>query len=88
MYCFTFGFVYRNRFKGATLLLTFMAYTCYHMNRKPISVFKNVINRNCSNLVPPPGQDIDPSDDTWCDWAPFGKVSTQRPTKSKFLSVF
>ncbi|KAK3926511.1 Glucose-6-phosphate exchanger SLC37A2 [Frankliniella fusca] len=58
-------------FKGATLLLTFMAYTCYHMNRKPISVFKNVINRNCSNLVPPPGQDIDPTDDTWCDWAPF-----------------
>ncbi|KAE8742622.1 hypothetical protein FOCC_FOCC011846 [Frankliniella occidentalis] len=58
-------------FKGATLLLTFMAYTCYHMNRKPISVFKNVINRNCSNLVPPPGQDIDPTDETWCDWAPF-----------------
>lgn len=43
------------------------------MNRKPISVFKNVINRNCSDLVPPPGQEIDPADETWCDWAPFGK---------------
>ncbi|XP_034234377.1 glucose-6-phosphate exchanger SLC37A2 isoform X2 [Thrips palmi] len=58
-------------YKSLVLVLTFMAYTCYHMNRKPISVFKNVINRNCSDLVPPPGQDIDPNDDTWCDWAPF-----------------
>lgn len=65
-------FISSFRFKGSVLVLTFIAYTCYHMNRKPISVFKNVINRNCSDLQPPPGQDIDPNDDTWCDWAPFG----------------
>lgn len=54
-----------------------MAYTCYHMNRKPISVFKNVINRNCSNIDPPPGQHIDPNDDTWCDWAPFDQSGSE-----------
>lgn len=55
------------------LALTYLAYTCYHMSRKPISVVKNVLNRNCSILSPPPDLVInDTNADTWCDWAPFG----------------
>lgn len=49
---------------------------CYHMTRKPISVVKNVLHRNCSLLEMPEhiklslhGED----DPTWCDYPPFGK---------------
>ena len=52
--------------------LTFLSYIAYHAARKPVSVVKNVLNRNCSGLVPP--DDIDPEDrDTWCQWEPFGE---------------
>lgn len=45
------------------------------MSRKPISVVKNVLSRNCSGLSPPPDVHIDDQNkDTWCDWAPFGKL--------------
>lgn len=50
---------------------------CYHMTRKPISVVKNVLHRNCSLLEMPDhikmslhGED----DPTWCDYPPFGKL--------------
>ncbi len=44
------------------------------MSRKPISVVKNVLSRNCSGIPIPPGTHIDDTNkDTWCDWAPFGK---------------
>lgn len=60
--------------RGGVLALTYLAYTCYHMSRKPISVVKNVLNLNCSSLSPPPDIIIDDKNkDTWCDWAPFGK---------------
>ncbi|XP_063989628.1 glucose-6-phosphate exchanger SLC37A2 isoform X2 [Diachasmimorpha longicaudata] len=59
-------------YRGGVLALTYMAYTCYHMSRKPISVVKNVFNLNCSTLSPPPDIIIDDNNkDTWCDWAPF-----------------
>ncbi|KAK2580084.1 hypothetical protein KPH14_012365 [Odynerus spinipes] len=64
-----------NRFawhQGGILALTYIAYTCYHMTRKPISVVKNVLSLNCSGLSPPPDIIInDTNRDTWCDWAPF-----------------
>ena len=40
--------------QGGILALTYLAYTCYHMTRKPISVVKNVLSLNCSTLSPPP----------------------------------
>lgn len=36
------------RFKIATFILTYLAYTCYHMSRKPISVVKSVLQSNCT----------------------------------------
>ncbi|XP_067631615.1 glucose-6-phosphate exchanger SLC37A2 isoform X2 [Eurosta solidaginis] len=36
-------------FKGSTIVLTYLAYTAYHMSRKPISVVKSVLHQNCSN---------------------------------------
>lgn len=60
--------------QGGILILTYLAYTCYHMTRKPMSVVKNVLSFNCSTLSPPPNFLINSSNrDTWCDWAPFGK---------------
>ena len=60
--------------KGVILGLTYMAYMCYHLTRKPISVVKNVLSVNCSSLSPPPDVPVNSTNrDTWCDWAPFGK---------------
>lgn len=60
--------------QGSILALTYLAYTCYHLTRKPISVVKNVLSLNCSNLPVPADIFINASNrDTWCDWAPFGK---------------
>lgn len=60
--------------QGAVFALTYMAYMCYHLTRKPISVVKNVLSVNCSNVPPPPNFPVNSSNrDTWCDWAPFGK---------------
>ncbi|XP_040163090.1 glucose-6-phosphate exchanger SLC37A2 isoform X1 [Anopheles arabiensis] len=72
-------------FKCSVLGLTYLAYTCYHMTRKPISVVKSVLHRNCSTVTLPPefvtpggggGGDPTvppplPTDGTWCDYAPF-----------------
>ncbi|XP_012251926.2 glucose-6-phosphate exchanger SLC37A2 isoform X2 [Athalia rosae] len=58
-------------YKGGILALTYMAYTCYHMTRKPISVVKNVLSQDCSKLVPPPDMDPNTTNHNWCDWAPF-----------------
>ncbi|XP_034187123.1 major facilitator superfamily transporter 16 isoform X2 [Osmia lignaria lignaria] len=58
--------------QGGILALTYLAYTCYHLTRKPISVVKNVLSLNCSTLSPPPDFLINSTNrDTWCDWAPF-----------------
>ncbi|XP_043271416.1 glucose-6-phosphate exchanger SLC37A2 isoform X2 [Venturia canescens] len=58
--------------RGGILALTYVAYMCYHLTRKPISVVKNVLNRNCSILAPPADIIIDDTNrDNWCDWSPF-----------------
>ncbi|KAL0133399.1 hypothetical protein PUN28_000855 [Cardiocondyla obscurior] len=58
--------------QGSILALTYLAYTCYHLTRKPISVVKNVLSLNCSSLPIPPDIIVnDTNRDTWCDWAPF-----------------
>nr|CAD7597462.1 unnamed protein product [Timema genevievae] len=70
MYC-----VARKTYRSSILVLTFMAYTCYHLSRKSISVVKNVLNQNCSSFTMPAG--LNSSDIHWCDWAPFnGNDST------------
>ena len=48
-------------------MLTFVIYALYHVARKPISVVKNVLNENCTDIDPHPH-----SNPHWCDWKPFG----------------
>lgn len=72
--------------RGAVLALTYLAYTCYHMSRKPISVVKNVLNFNCSTLTPPSDIIIDDKNrNTWCDWAPFGELIESLNIIDKFF---
>lgn len=50
---------------------------CYHMTRKPISVVKSVLHRNCSMVQLPKHVKLvtDASNETtWCDYPPFGKL--------------
>ena len=75
LFCFQFSF------QGSILVLTYFTYTFYHLSRKPISIVKNVLNRNCSELTPPEWVIItDDNKDNWCDWAPFGKYFLWKPT--------
>ncbi|XP_039294977.1 glucose-6-phosphate exchanger SLC37A2 isoform X1 [Nilaparvata lugens] len=71
----------RNRwFPVSVWILTFLTYTYYHATRKPISVVKTILNRNCTGLVPPPHTNT--SDENWCDWKPF-----DRPDASSLLGA-
>ncbi|KAL7301015.1 hypothetical protein TKK_0006287 [Trichogramma kaykai] len=60
---------WKGLFTWITYILTYCVYATYHMTRKVWSVAKVAMHRNCSGLIPPPG--VDPSDDKWCQWAPF-----------------
>ncbi|XP_076017490.1 glucose-6-phosphate exchanger SLC37A2 [Genypterus blacodes] len=57
-------------YRGFILFLTFLFYTAYHLSRKPISIVKSELHRNCSALIPPADLNIS-NNATWCDWAPF-----------------
>ncbi|XP_072012706.1 glucose-6-phosphate exchanger SLC37A2 isoform X2 [Engystomops pustulosus] len=57
-------------YRGLIIILTFLFYTSYHLSRKPISVVKSQLHRNCSEIPNPPAN-ISDNDTTWCSWAPF-----------------
>ncbi|KAM9782025.1 glucose-6-phosphate exchanger SLC37A2 isoform X1 [Syngnathus typhle] len=57
-------------YRGFILLLTFLFYTAYHLSRKPISIVKSELHRNCSGVIRPADVNIT-NNVTWCDWAPF-----------------
>lgn len=59
-------------YKASVVFLTYIAYMSYHLSRKPISVVKAVLHRNCSQLSPPSPNEPD----NWCDWAPFDGSDT------------
>jgi OPA family glycerol-3-phosphate transporter-like MFS transporter 1/2 len=42
----------RNFHQILLLILTFIAYGTYHCGRRPLSIVKNVLNRNCSDVHP------------------------------------
>ncbi|XP_030382308.1 glucose-6-phosphate exchanger SLC37A2 isoform X2 [Scaptodrosophila lebanonensis] len=52
-------------YKISIFVLTFLAYACYHMSRKPISVVKSVLHGNCTNPAPQPHDAND------CGYPPF-----------------
>ncbi|XP_052254526.1 glucose-6-phosphate exchanger SLC37A2-like isoform X2 [Dreissena polymorpha] len=56
-------------YKIYILVLTFFCYTCYHLSRKPISIVKSRLYRNCSD----PSVSSDERNGTECDWKPFDK---------------
>uniref|UniRef100_A0A672SZ97 Glucose-6-phosphate exchanger SLC37A2 n=1 Tax=Sinocyclocheilus grahami TaxID=75366 RepID=A0A672SZ97_SINGR len=58
------------------LILTFVFYTTYHLSRKPISIIKSQLHRNCSDVIHPADLNIT-DNDTWCDWAPFDQNNYQ-----------
>ncbi|XP_054611694.1 glucose-6-phosphate exchanger SLC37A2 isoform X1 [Dunckerocampus dactyliophorus] len=57
-------------YRGFILFLTFLFYTAYHLSRKPISIVKSELHRNCSGIIPPADFNIT-NNETWCSWAPF-----------------
>ncbi|XP_028839336.1 glucose-6-phosphate exchanger SLC37A2 [Denticeps clupeoides] len=63
-------------YRGYTLFLTFIFYTAYHLSRKPISIVKSELHRNCSTALRPADLNVT-SNETWCDWAPFDQENYQ-----------
>uniref|UniRef100_A0A665XBC9 Glucose-6-phosphate exchanger SLC37A2 n=1 Tax=Echeneis naucrates TaxID=173247 RepID=A0A665XBC9_ECHNA len=77
----TRGRLYFNNFsdcwyRSFILLLTFLFYTAYHLSRKPISIVKSELHRNCSTVIRPADLNIT-NNATWCDWAPFDQDNYQ-----------
>ncbi|MBN3300466.1 G6PT3 protein, partial [Amia calva] len=65
------------RYRGFTLFMTFLFYTSYHLSRKPISIVKSELHRNCSNVLRPPNFNVT-NNETWCDWPPFDQDNYQK----------
>ncbi|TNN48395.1 Glucose-6-phosphate exchanger SLC37A1 [Liparis tanakae] len=69
-------------YRALTFLLTFLLYTSFHLSRKPISIVKSELHRNCSSVSeastmtssssrqPSPPPLHTPTD---CSWKPFDK---------------
>ncbi|XP_036381328.1 glucose-6-phosphate exchanger SLC37A2 [Megalops cyprinoides] len=64
-------------YRGFILILTFLFYTSYHLSRKPISIVKSELHRNCSTVIRPVDFNVT-NNDTWCDWAPFDQDNYQK----------
>lgn len=59
----------RTFYKTLILILTFFAYSAFHISRRPLSIVKSVLNKNCSTVVVPPGIHVtNETRDEWCDW--------------------
>uniref|UniRef100_A0A8C6L2D3 Glucose-6-phosphate exchanger SLC37A2 n=1 Tax=Nothobranchius furzeri TaxID=105023 RepID=A0A8C6L2D3_NOTFU len=64
------------KYRGFILFLTFLFYTAYHLSRKPISIVKSELHKNCSTVIRPVDLNIT-DNDTWCDWVPFDQDNYQ-----------
>lgn len=59
-------------YRGFVLVSTFLAYTCYHMTRRPLSVVKSVLHEDCRYARPDASIVVTENNSrTWCNWAPF-----------------
>lgn len=59
-------------YRGFVLVSTFLAYTCYHMTRRPLSVVKSVLHQDCRYARPVASIIVtENNSETWCNWAPF-----------------
>ncbi|XP_062258574.1 glucose-6-phosphate exchanger SLC37A1 isoform X3 [Platichthys flesus] len=73
--------VLRSGYRALTFILTFLLYTSFHLSRKPISIIKSELHKNCSSVseistassssqqasLPSKHNDMD------CSWKPFDK---------------
>lgn len=50
-------------YRFLVLLFTYLSYCSYHLSRRPLSIVKNVLDKNCTH--PATGNS------TWCGWQPF-----------------
>uniref|UniRef100_A0A8D3D8Z6 Glucose-6-phosphate exchanger SLC37A2 n=1 Tax=Scophthalmus maximus TaxID=52904 RepID=A0A8D3D8Z6_SCOMX len=64
------------RYRTFILFLTFLFYTAYHLSRKPISIVKSELHRNCSIVIRPADLNVT-NNATWCDWEPFDQDNYQ-----------
>ncbi|KAJ8980374.1 hypothetical protein NQ317_009368 [Molorchus minor] len=72
-------------YRASVVFLTYIAYMCYHLSRKPISVVKAVLHRNCTQLTPPSPDEPK----NWCDWEPFdGSDATASQMLGELDSAF
>ncbi|XP_062313406.1 glucose-6-phosphate exchanger SLC37A1 isoform X3 [Osmerus eperlanus] len=62
-------------YRAFTFILTFLLYTSFHLSRKPISIVKSELHRNCSSLseVQAPSGQPTLHSDVDCSWKPFDK---------------
>uniref|UniRef100_A0A8C2GSC3 Solute carrier family 37 member 1 n=1 Tax=Cyprinus carpio TaxID=7962 RepID=A0A8C2GSC3_CYPCA len=66
-------------YKAFTFALTFLLYTSFHLSRKPISIVKSELHKNCSHVMRAPtesssGQQPVLHPELDCSWKPFGKI--------------
>lgn len=56
-------------YKSLVLCLTFISYASYHVSRRPLSVVKAVLNKDCINDTIPFDVHVDNETvHSWCDW--------------------
>ncbi|KAM3607122.1 uncharacterized protein V6R79_002001 [Siganus canaliculatus] len=66
-------------YRALTFILTFLLYTSFHLSRKPISIVKSELHKNCSSSISElssvAGSGLLPSlhSDADCSWKPFDK---------------
>ncbi|XP_016517919.1 glucose-6-phosphate exchanger SLC37A1 [Poecilia formosa] len=73
-------------YRGLTFMLTFLLYTSFHLSRKPISIVKSELHKNCSTaselaaasgaVASGGGQEASfpsPHTEMQCSWKPFDK---------------
>uniref|UniRef100_A0A6Q2YSI1 Major facilitator superfamily (MFS) profile domain-containing protein n=1 Tax=Esox lucius TaxID=8010 RepID=A0A6Q2YSI1_ESOLU len=64
------------RYRAFTFSLTFLLYTSFHLSRKPISIVKSELHKNCSALMDlstTSSSQLPGFTDTDCSWKPFDK---------------
>uniref|UniRef100_A0A1I8GD31 Sugar phosphate exchanger 3 n=1 Tax=Macrostomum lignano TaxID=282301 RepID=A0A1I8GD31_9PLAT len=58
-------------YQSFILVFTFACYTAYHLSRKPISVVKSVLHRDCSAIAAAKGIKLTNENKSFCSWKPF-----------------
>ncbi|CAM4606098.1 unnamed protein product [Leuciscus chuanchicus] len=63
-------------YKAFTFALTFLLYTSFHLSRKPISIVKSELHKNCSHIMEVPtesGRQARLHTELDCSWKPFDR---------------